>query len=191
MITAASIVTLSRVALTPLIIQMIASKQYRLAAALFFCGVLTDFLDGYLARLTHSQSVLGQLLDPIADKLFIGSIGCYLILRSSLLSSLHGLYPALLFWLGALALKEFLLLIGAGWCLVKGKAALLKAQWYGKILMATNVIAVGLLLLLEGGLLCHNAYAVTALFYFFLFLGIIQIIVLFLYVHQARSHFVK
>ena len=32
---------------------------------------LTDFLDGYLARKTGNTSVLGEILDPIADKLLI------------------------------------------------------------------------------------------------------------------------
>jgi len=38
-----------------------------------FClgwAVLSDVLDGYLARLLHAQSRLGAYLDPIADKLF-------------------------------------------------------------------------------------------------------------------------
>jgi CDP-diacylglycerol--glycerol-3-phosphate 3-phosphatidyltransferase len=37
-----------------------------------FAGV-TDFLDGYIARAWQQQSALGQMLDPIADKLLVGA----------------------------------------------------------------------------------------------------------------------
>lgn len=37
--------------------------------ALISAAVITDFLDGFLARLLHQESMLGQYLDPVADKL--------------------------------------------------------------------------------------------------------------------------
>lgn len=42
-----------------------------LAATLFGIASLTDFFDGYLARLLKAESSLGKLLDPIADKLLV------------------------------------------------------------------------------------------------------------------------
>lgn len=47
---------------------------HRIAAILFFLAGLTDFLDGFLARRYNLQSNLGRILDPIADKLLVGSI---------------------------------------------------------------------------------------------------------------------
>lgn len=41
---------------------------------LFILSALTDFLDGYLARLWHVTSDFGRMIDPIADKLFVA--GC-------------------------------------------------------------------------------------------------------------------
>jgi CDP-diacylglycerol--glycerol-3-phosphate 3-phosphatidyltransferase/cardiolipin synthase len=44
-----------------------------LAFALFVSASVTDWLDGYLARIWAQQSSLGQMLDPIADKLLVGA----------------------------------------------------------------------------------------------------------------------
>ena len=49
-------------------------ETWRLAAlTLFIAASVTDFLDGYLARAWSQQSKLGQMLDPIADKLLVGA----------------------------------------------------------------------------------------------------------------------
>lgn len=44
-----------------------------LALGIFVFAAITDFLDGYLARAWEQQSVLGRMLDPIADKLIVGA----------------------------------------------------------------------------------------------------------------------
>jgi cardiolipin synthase len=44
------------------------------ALALFIAAAITDFLDGYLARALEQQSSLGQMLDPIADKLLVAAV---------------------------------------------------------------------------------------------------------------------
>ena len=42
-----------------------------LSFAVFVAASVTDFFDGYLARAWHQQSAIGQILDPIADKLLV------------------------------------------------------------------------------------------------------------------------
>jgi CDP-diacylglycerol--glycerol-3-phosphate 3-phosphatidyltransferase/cardiolipin synthase len=43
------------------------------AFSLFVAAAVTDWLDGYLARAWEQQSALGRMLDPIADKLIVGT----------------------------------------------------------------------------------------------------------------------
>jgi cardiolipin synthase len=51
-----------------------------LALAIFIAAGITDFLDGYFARIWGQQSRLGRMLDPIADKLLVAS--CLLMLAA-------------------------------------------------------------------------------------------------------------
>ena len=44
------------------------------AFGLFTAAAITDFFDGYLARAWSQQSALGQMLDPIADKLLVAAM---------------------------------------------------------------------------------------------------------------------
>jgi len=48
------------------------------ALTVFIIAGITDFLDGYVARMWSQQSSLGRMLDPIADKLLVAS--CLLML---------------------------------------------------------------------------------------------------------------
>jgi cardiolipin synthase len=51
-----------------------------LAVVIFVAAGVTDFLDGYFARIWGQQSSLGRMLDPIADKLLVAS--CLLMLAA-------------------------------------------------------------------------------------------------------------
>ena len=53
---------------------LVAGEQRRwIALGIFVAACATDWLDGYLARAWNQQSMLGRMLDPIADKLLVGT----------------------------------------------------------------------------------------------------------------------
>jgi CDP-diacylglycerol--glycerol-3-phosphate 3-phosphatidyltransferase/cardiolipin synthase len=54
------------------------------AFALFVLAGVTDWLDGYLARMWAQQSTLGRMLDPIADKLLVGAVLMMLVHDSTI-----------------------------------------------------------------------------------------------------------
>lgn len=51
------------------------------ALAVLMASGITDFLDGWLARRLDQQSVVGQVLDPVADRLYILAVVVGLALR--------------------------------------------------------------------------------------------------------------
>lgn len=55
-----------------------------IALAIFLIACATDFLDGYLARVWSQQSSLGQMLDPIADKLLVGAALIMLVAKGTI-----------------------------------------------------------------------------------------------------------
>jgi len=64
--------TLSRIAIAIIIfILLMLNSSYLLALILFFIAGLTDYLDGFLARKYNAKSQIGEILDPISDKILI------------------------------------------------------------------------------------------------------------------------
>ncbi len=68
-ITVANGLTVSRLLILPFIVYFLLAGQ-RFTAFIFIClSLLTDMIDGFLARRLHQESEAGKILDPICDKL--------------------------------------------------------------------------------------------------------------------------
>ena len=90
-----NLLTLSRIAVIPLIFISVYfpwSWYAYFAAILFIVASITDYFDGYLARLYNQTSAFGRLLDPIADKLLVGSALVVILAKSDTMVSLKITY---------------------------------------------------------------------------------------------------
>ena len=78
-----TILTLGRVAVIPVVLGLFYvdwPPARHVAALLFIAAALTDWLDGYLARLWNQTSGFGAFLDPVADKLLV-AVALVMLLR--------------------------------------------------------------------------------------------------------------
>ncbi len=98
--------TFLRVLISPFIFISIMRDNVILSIILFIFAALTDFLDGYTARLMNLQTVLGTYLDPLADKIFLLSCFIALTLRNGILN-----IPV--WFVIFMVCREFIIVIGA------------------------------------------------------------------------------
>jgi len=100
-----NILTLSRIFLAAVIfLLLITPDGYLLALILFFLAGITDYYDGLLARKYNAVSPLGEILDPIADKILILFVlfGLSINLSSYLIGFIGALIITREIWVGAL-----------------------------------------------------------------------------------------
>lgn len=137
--------TVIRIFLVPLLVVVLLTKfEGRavggvhvefVAAAIFGLASLTDWLDGYLARRRQQITWVGQVLDPIADKLLISA---------TLISLVQiDLAPA---WMVAVIIGREIAVTGLR-SVALSRGLIVPASPLGKLKMATQVTAVLLLLL--------------------------------------------
>jgi len=72
--TAPNQLTLLRMVFVPFIVIELVDGHFLSALVLFVIAGMSDGLDGLLARSLHQQTLLGQYLDPIADKLLLSTM---------------------------------------------------------------------------------------------------------------------
>jgi CDP-diacylglycerol--glycerol-3-phosphate 3-phosphatidyltransferase len=74
LLNAPNLMTLGRIALIPIFLYLLAYESRRnsfLAAAVYAVCALTDWVDGWLARISNKVTRLGKFLDPLADKVIV------------------------------------------------------------------------------------------------------------------------
>lgn len=73
-LTLPTIITLFRIVLIPvfvIVFYLPTTWAYTAAAMVFTLASITDWIDGYLARMLNQESAFGAFLDPVADKLMV------------------------------------------------------------------------------------------------------------------------
>lgn len=69
-----NLLTIARICLAPFLVSAILERRFMLGLVLFLIAGVSDALDGALARILKQRTVLGQYLDPIADKLLLSTL---------------------------------------------------------------------------------------------------------------------
>ncbi|PPR51000.1 MAG: CDP-diacylglycerol--glycerol-3-phosphate 3-phosphatidyltransferase [Alphaproteobacteria bacterium MarineAlpha5_Bin5] len=138
--------TLARIIVIPIIVICIYMKEpfYGWIAFILFCvASITDYFDGYLARIRNEITNFGTFLDPIADKLLVSAV--ILILTSKEVIADWDTIPALIILLREIAvsgLREYL----------AGIKVSVPASRIAKIKTGIQLIALALLILSESGI---------------------------------------
>ncbi len=137
--------TTARIFLVPLLVVVLLTKfegrlifgirKELIGAAIFGLASLTDWLDGYLARRRQQVTTLGQLMDPVADKLLV---------MAALISLVQmDLAPA---WIVAVIIGRELAVTGLR-SIAYTRGVSIPASPLGKVKMVSQVVAILLLIL--------------------------------------------
>lgn len=87
--TVPNVLSAARIASAPIVGYLVIKEQYLLAMIGTAFASLTDLLDGWIARTWPSQkSTLGSILDPMGDKLLVGTLACTMTMQGLLPISL-------------------------------------------------------------------------------------------------------
>ena len=141
-----NILTLLRILVIPVIVICIYLKNpvYGWLGFVLFClASITDYFDGYIARIRNEITNFGTFLDPIADKLLVAAV--ILILTSKEVIADWETIPALIILLREIAvsgLREYL----------AGIKVSVPASRISKIKTSIQLIALALLILIESGI---------------------------------------
>lgn len=157
--------TLMRVVLIPVfVVAYYLSLPYAgwIAAAVFTIASVTDFFDGMIARKQGIVTDFGKLMDPMADKLLVGT-GIILLCGSG---DIHPIIVAVLIG------REFV--IGGYRLVAASKGIIMAADVWGKIKTVTQIVGIIFLLVHMSWKWDILKYAGDALIYISVILSVLS-----------------
>ncbi len=129
-------ITLFRIILVPVMLYFMIEGQDLLALLVFAIAAISDGLDGFFAKILHQQTRLGAFLDPIADKLLLGT--AFIVLAIS------GLAPS---WLAIMVVsRDLMIMTGIGILAWDKDFPAIKPTIDGKMTTLLQIITIGFLL---------------------------------------------
>ncbi len=105
------------------------------AGFIFIIASLTDYLDGFLARKYNLVTPIGELLDPMADKLLVSSALIMLVK--------HGWVDG---WIAIVIIGRELMITGLR-AISAERGIIMAADRYGKVKMILQIVAISLLII--------------------------------------------
>lgn len=115
--------SLFRIVLIVPFVHFFLDGQIMPAAVCLVVSGLSDMFDGMIARKFNQSTELGQMLDPVADKLTQGTVAVCLAIEQ----------PVLIPLLAIFVLKELVMLIAGTFLVLKKKKRPTGSKWYGKV----------------------------------------------------------
>ena len=111
------------------------SWNYYFASLLFVLASATDFFDGYIAREWNQMTLLGAILDPLADKML--TLAAFLGLMMVGVANAWAIYIIIVRELFITGLRT----------VAVGEGLEVKASWAGKVKTVAQMFAIGFLLM--------------------------------------------
>jgi CDP-diacylglycerol--glycerol-3-phosphate 3-phosphatidyltransferase len=109
---------------------------------LIVLGVLTDKLDGMLARTLHQETEWGRILDPVADKVGVATAAVVLVVLGEL--------PL---WFAGMVLGRDLLILGGGLVLKTRRGVVIPSNVLGKWTVGAMALLIFLFVIRQAGVL--------------------------------------
>lgn len=147
-ITFPTILTLLRIILIPCIVISLLNSLWKTAGIFFGASIVSDVLDGFIARRYNQQTVLGAILDPFADK-------CLMIALFATFAWM-GYIP---WWFVVIVIfKEWVLIAGAVFLFISSYRLTIAPSWLGKGAMGVQALFGGTIFLNHwfAGNMSHN-----------------------------------
>jgi cardiolipin synthase (CMP-forming) len=121
-LTVPNAISILRLGCVPLFLWLLFGRDRPVVAAWLLAALgATDWVDGYVARRFHQVSELGKVLDPLADRILLGTVVIALLVDGTLSP-----------WVGVTALVREILVSGAVLALAAAGARRIDVQWAGK-----------------------------------------------------------
>jgi len=170
-------ITLFRIALIPVfvIVFYLPFSWVNIAAAIvYFIASISDWVDGYLARILKQESRFGAFLDPVADKLMVAVAIIILVEKNP---SLFIVIPSVI-----IISREITISALREWLAEIGDSATMKVSYIGKVKTVAQMFSLGLMIYAEP-LFGLPIYQIGMAFFYFA--AIMTLVSMFFYLRAA------
>ena len=134
-----NLLTLLRLIFIPFAVIAVLGNHYTWALSIFIVAGITDGLDGLLARLLKQKTLLGQYLDPVADKLLLSTI----FLTLAFVHRIPWAVTVLVFF------RDIVIMVVCTLLYATGTMRTFQPSWFGKANTLAQIITVLLVMLRE------------------------------------------
>lgn len=164
-VTIPNALTVVRMVMIPVFVSALYYQRFGAALAIFVAAGVTDGIDGFLARRFNQGSQLGQILDPIADKLLLVTSFITLSSPGVIAKTNHLPVP---FWVAAAVIsRDVFIIVGAAAINVVTGFRGFRPSMLGKVNTVVQIVAVVIILVCARfpplrGYLLPSTYTIVA-----------------------------